>query len=93
MKFGMFFVGEYIGVTLISALISLLFFGGWLGPFLPPGIWFAIKTLAFICFFILLRAALPRPRFDQLMSWGWKFMLPLALLNLLVTGAVVLALQ
>jgi len=93
MKFGMFFVGEYIGVTLISAAVALLYFGGWLGPVLPPAVWFAIKTLAFICLFILLRAALPRPRFDQLMLWGWKFMLPLALLNLLVTGAVVLALS
>jgi NADH-quinone oxidoreductase subunit H len=93
MKFGMFFVGEYIGVTLISAMISLLYFGGWLGPILPPAIWFGIKTMAFICLFILLRAALPRPRFDQLMAWGWKFMLPLALLNLLVTGAVLLALS
>jgi NADH-quinone oxidoreductase subunit H len=93
MKFGMFFVGEYIGVTLISAAISLLYFGGWLGPVLPPAIWFAIKTLVFICLFILLRAALPRPRFDQLMAWGWKYMLPLALLNLLVTGAIVLALS
>jgi NADH-quinone oxidoreductase subunit H len=91
MKFGMFFVGEYIGVILVSAVISLLFFGGWLGPILPPGIWFAAKTMFFICFFILLRAALPRPRFDQLMSWGWKVMLPLALVNLLVTGAVILA--
>ena len=93
MKFGMFFVGEYIGVTLISATISLLYFGGWLGPILPPAVWFGMKTLAFICLFILLRAALPRPRFDQLMLWGWKIMLPLALLNLLVTGAVVLALS
>jgi NADH-quinone oxidoreductase subunit H len=91
MKFGMFFVGEYIGVMLISATISLLFFGGWLGPVLPPAVWFAAKTMAFVCLFILFRAALPRPRFDQLMSWGWKVMLPLALLNLLVTGAVVLA--
>ena len=91
MKFGMFFVGEYIGVTLISATISLLFFGGWLGPWLPAPLWFAAKTMFFICMFILFRAALPRPRFDQLMSWGWKVMLPLALLNLLVTGAVVLA--
>lgn len=90
MKFGMFFVGEYIGVILVSAAISLLFFGGWLGPILPPALWFAAKTMFFICFFILLRAALPRPRFDQLMSWGWKIMLPLALVNLLVTGAVVL---
>jgi NADH-quinone oxidoreductase subunit H len=91
MKFGMFFVGEYIGVILISATIALLFFGGWLGPVLPGPVWFAGKTMFFICLFILFRAGLPRPRFDQLMSWGWKVMLPLALLNLLVTGAVVLA--
>jgi NADH-quinone oxidoreductase subunit H len=91
MKFGMFFVGEYIGVILISAMISLLFFGGWMGPILPPAFWFGAKTMFFICTFILLRGALPRPRFDQLMSWGWKVMLPLALLNVLVTGAVVLA--
>jgi NADH-quinone oxidoreductase subunit H len=90
MKFGMFFVGEYLGITLISAMIAVLFFGGWLGPVLPPLVWFSLKTLAFICFFILLRAALPRPRFDQLMAWGWKIMLPLALANLLVTGAIVL---
>jgi NADH-quinone oxidoreductase subunit H len=90
MKFGMFFVGEYIGVVLISSAITLLYFGGWLGPFLPGPVWFAIKTFFFIGLFILFRAALPRPRFDQLMSWGWKTMLPLALLNLLVTGALIL---
>ncbi len=91
MKFGMFFVGEYMGVILISCMITLLYLGGWLGPWLPAGVWFAIKVFLLICFFILLRAALPRPRFDQLMSWGWKIMLPLALVNLLVTGALVLA--
>ncbi len=91
MKFGMFFVGEYMGVMLISVMISVLFFGGWLGPWLPPLAWIVIKTFFFIMFFILLRAGLPRPRFDQLMSWGWKIMLPLALANLLVTGALVLA--
>ena len=91
MKFGMFFVGEYLGVTLISALITVLFFGGWLGPVLPPILWFLLKTFFFITLFILLRASLPRPRFDQLMSWGWKIMLPLALANLVVTGALVLA--
>ncbi|HTU33362.1 MAG TPA: NADH-quinone oxidoreductase subunit NuoH [Candidatus Acidoferrum sp.] len=90
MKFGLFFVGEYIGIILISSLIAILFFGGWLGPVLPPLLWFLIKIFAFIGFFILLRASLPRPRFDQLMSWGWKLMLPLALANLLVTGAVVM---
>jgi NADH-quinone oxidoreductase subunit H len=91
MKFGMFFVGEYLGVILISSLIAILFFGGWLGPILPPIVWFLIKTFFFISFFILLRASLPRPRFDQLMSWGWKVMLPLSLANLLITGAVTLA--
>jgi NADH-quinone oxidoreductase subunit H len=91
MKFGMFFVGEYMGVTLISSLITLLFFGGWLGPaFLPPIIWFFLKTGVFICFFILLRASLPRPRYDQLMTVGWKILLPLALLNILVTGALLI---
>ena len=66
------------------------FFGGWLGPVLPPVAWFALKTSLFLCFFILLRAALPRPRFDQLMAFGWKAMLPLALLNLLATGGILL---
>jgi NADH-quinone oxidoreductase subunit H len=91
MKFGMFFVGEYLGITLISALISTLFFGGWLGPVLPPVVWFLLKTFVFIAGFILLRASLPRPRYDQLMSFGWKVMLPLALLNLMVTGGIILA--
>ncbi|HEX2962945.1 MAG TPA: NADH-quinone oxidoreductase subunit NuoH [Ignavibacteriales bacterium] len=91
MKFGMFFVGEYLGITLISAMIVTLFFGGWLGPgFLPPVVWFLLKTFVFILFFVLLRASLPRPRYDQLMSYGWKLLLPLSLLNLVVTGAVLM---
>jgi NADH-quinone oxidoreductase subunit H len=91
MKFGMFFVGEYMGVTLISALITTLFFGGWLGPsFLPPVFWFFFKTFIFICLFILIRASLPRPRYDQLMEVGWKVLLPLVLLNILITGAVII---
>ena len=91
MKFGMFFVGEYLGITLISALIALLFFGGWLGPsFLPPAFWFFFKTAVFIFLFILLRASLPRPRYDQLMEVGWKVLLPLVLLNILVTGAIII---
>jgi NADH-quinone oxidoreductase subunit H len=91
MKFGMFFVGEYLGITLISSMITVLFFGGWMGPWLPPLVWFLVKVFAFICFFILLRGSLPRLRFDQLMSLGWKVMLPLALVNLVVTGAVMMA--
>ncbi len=95
MKFGMFFVGEYLGISLISCMIVALFFGGWyglpfIGPFLPPVIWFALKVMFFICGFILLRAALPRTRYDQLIALGWKVMLPLSLINLIVTGAVVL---
>lgn len=94
MKFGMFFVGEYLGLVLVSSLITVLFFGGWLGPaFLPPIFWFVIKAFAFICFFILLRAAIPRPRYDQLMSYGWLFLLPVSLINLLVTGAIILSTQ
>lgn len=92
MKFVMFFVGEYLGITLVSCMITILFFGGWLGPsFLPPIVWFLIKMFAFILFFILLRASLARPRYDQLMGFGWKLLLPLTLLNVLITGAVVLS--
>ncbi|MDA8077505.1 MAG: NADH-quinone oxidoreductase subunit NuoH [Nitrospiraceae bacterium] len=91
MKFGMFFVGEYLGVTLVSAMITTLFFGGWMGPLLPPVVWFLLKTFFFICFFILLRASLPRPRYDQLMALGWKVMLPLSLMNIVITGGILLA--
>jgi NADH-quinone oxidoreductase subunit H len=91
MKFGMFFVGEYLSVLFSSVLVVVLFFGGWLGPdFLPPLAWMALKTFGFVCVFILLRAALPRPRYDQMMSFGWKVMLPVSLINLLVTGGVAL---
>ncbi|MFZ4462740.1 MAG: NADH-quinone oxidoreductase subunit NuoH [Bacteroidales bacterium] len=92
MKFGMFFVGEYLGITLISALVTTLFLGGWQGPeFLPPLAWFTIKVFGFIAFIILLRASLPRPRYDQLLSFGWKVLLPLSLINILVTGAILLS--
>lgn len=94
MKFAMFMLGEYLGLILVSCMIVTLFFGGWLGPFgiglLPPIVWFSIKVFLVICFFVLLRAAIPRPRYDQLMSLGWKVMLPLTLINLVVTGAVAL---
>ncbi|NND81697.1 MAG: NADH-quinone oxidoreductase subunit NuoH [Gammaproteobacteria bacterium] len=97
MKFAMFMLGEYLGLILISCMITTLFFGGWLAPFgatwLPPIVWFSLKTFIIICFFVLLRAAIPRPRYDQLMSLGWKVMLPLTLVNLVVTGAVALWMQ
>ncbi len=91
MKFGMFFVGEYVGITLIAVMITVLFFGGWKGPLLPPIVWLILKSSVFVGFFILLRATLPRPRFDQLMSYGWKVMLPVALINLIATGGIALA--
>ena len=93
MKFAMFMLGEYLGLLLISCMIATLFFGGWLGPWLPPIIWFSIKVFVLICFFILLRAAIPRPRYDQLMALGWKVMLPLSLLNLVLTGVIALLLE
>jgi NADH-quinone oxidoreductase subunit H len=93
MKFGMFFVGEYVGMILTAAMATVLFLGGWLGPVLPPLAWFLLKTTLLVVFFILLRAALPRPRYDQLMALGWKVLLPLSLLNLVITGGLVLAVQ
>jgi len=101
MKFGMFFVGEYIGVLLISSMVTTLFFGGWLGPVFGPAwlraalpvFWFAVKTFFFVGLFILMRGSLPRPRYDQLMAFGWKVLLPLALANMVITGGVLLALK
>ncbi len=90
MKFAMFLLGEYLGMIVISALIATLFFGGWLGPWLPPIVWFLLKTMFFVLSFILLRASLPRPRYDQLMRIGWKIMFPLALANLLITAGILL---
>lgn len=93
MKFALFFMGEYLEVILIGAMVTVLFLGGWHGPVLPGVVWFLIKMFAVIFVFIWARATLPRFRFDQLMGFGWKWLLPLALLNLLMTGAVALALQ
>ncbi|WHZ29644.1 MAG: NADH-ubiquinone oxidoreductase chain H [Nitrospira sp.] len=90
MKFGMFFVGEYLSVILLSAMTVILFFGGWHGPWLPPVMWFVLKMAFFIVLIILIRATWPRFRFDQLLSFGWKIVMPLALINLLVTGGLVL---
>lgn len=93
MKFGMFYVGEYLGVMIVSMLITILFFGGWLGPFLPAPVWFLLKTFLLIALFILIRASLPRFRYDQLMSFAWKLLLPLSLLNVVVTGGILLYLR
>ncbi|MCG4256853.1 NADH-quinone oxidoreductase subunit NuoH [Acetobacter senegalensis] len=90
MKFGMFFIAEYAGIILISSLVTTLYLGGWQGPLLPAALWFLLKTTSVVIFFILLRAALPRPRYDQLMALGWKILLPLSLLNVTATGTVLM---
>ena len=90
MRFGLFFVGEYINIIVLGGLAATLFLGGWHGPWLPSIVWFAVKTLAFAFFFIWLRGTYPRLRYDQLMHFGWKFLVPLALVNILATGWVLM---
>ncbi|AHI25055.1 NADH-quinone oxidoreductase subunit H [Komagataeibacter xylinus] len=90
MKFGMFFIAEYAGIVLVASLVTTLYLGGWRGPFLPPAVWFVIKTGGMVVFFILLRAGLPRPRYDQLMALGWKILLPLSLFNVMATGTILM---
>jgi len=90
MKFAMFYLVEYAEALAISAIITTLFLGGWRGPLLPPIVWFVLKV--FIVFFIMVwtRTTLPRVRIDQLMALAWKFLLPLALINLVITAIQVL---
>ncbi|HLQ64646.1 MAG TPA: NADH-quinone oxidoreductase subunit NuoH [bacterium] len=88
-KFAMFYIGEYVAVVTMSALITTLFWGGWHGPVLPGVLWFVAKTLAFIFVFIWVRATLPRVRHDQLMAFGWKVLVPLGLVNIVATALAV----
>ncbi|HEX7485721.1 MAG TPA: NADH-quinone oxidoreductase subunit NuoH [Vicinamibacterales bacterium] len=95
MAFAMFFLAEYINMVTVSAVATDLFLGGWHGPFLPASlgwIWFLIKISALLFFYIWMRWTLPRYRYDQLMQFGWKILLPLAVLNLLATAAGVMLL-
>jgi NADH-quinone oxidoreductase subunit H len=90
MSFALFFLGEYLAILLVASLATTLFLGGWLGPaFLPGPVWFGLKVGVIAVVFIWLRAVLPRPRYDQLIGFAWKFALPLALVNLLLTGWIV----
>ena len=88
MKFALFFMAEYANIITVSAVAVTFFFGGWRGPFLPPVVWFLIKMALCIFFFIWLRSTYPRFRYDQLMKFGWKILLPVALVNILITGLV-----
>lgn len=90
MRFSTFFIGEYAAMISVSAVGTTIFFGGWQGPLLPPFVWFFLKVLAFMFFYIWLRATFPRLRYDQLMAFGWKVLFPLALLNTMVTAAFVM---
>lgn len=92
MKFALYFLAEYANMMVVSGIAISVFFGGWHGPVLPPVVWFLIKLSLFLFFYVWLRATFPRLRYDQLMAFGWKVLLPASLLNLAVT-AVVLALQ
>ncbi len=86
MKFALFYMAEFMNTFSISAIVATLYLGGWQGPFLPSWIWFFIKTYALIFVMMWFRGTLPRLRVDQLMGFAWKFLLPLALVNILVTG-------
>ena len=88
-KFAMFYVGEYVGVITMGALVTTLFLGGWQGPLLPPVLWFLLKVFVVVCFFIWVRATLPRVRYDHLMALGWKILIPAGLLNVAATACVI----
>jgi NADH-quinone oxidoreductase subunit H len=88
MRFGLYFMGEYLSLIVLGSLVAVFFWGGWRGPFLPPLVWFIIKVWIVIFFMIWMRGALPRLRYDQLMRLGWKFLIPIALLNIIATGAL-----
>jgi NADH-quinone oxidoreductase subunit H len=93
MRFAMFFLAEYINMVTVSAVATDLYLGGWHGPWLPESfgwIWFLLKVSALLFFYVWMRWTLPRYRYDQLMAFGWKVLLPLSVVNLLVTAAGVL---
>jgi len=91
MKFALFFMGEYAHLVVVCAVATTLFLGGWQGPFLPGVLWFLIKTFVLVFFCIWERGTFPRLRYDQIMHFGWKILLPLTLANVVVT-AIVMAL-
>jgi NADH-quinone oxidoreductase subunit H len=89
-RFGLFFLGEYVHLQVLGALVAVLFLGGWRGPILPAPVWLFIKIIFVALIMIWVRGTLPRLRYDQLMALGWKILIPAALINIMVTGAVLL---
>jgi len=90
MRFGLFFLGEYVHIQVLGALIAVFFLGGWHGPCLPPVVWLMVKILVVALIMIWVRGTLPRLRYDQLMALGWKVLIPVSLINIVLTGAVML---
>ena len=90
MRFGLFFLGEYVHMQVLGALTAVFFLGGWRGPLLPPMVWLFIKIILISLVMIWIRGTLPRLRYDQLMALGWKVLIPAALINIMVTGAILL---
>lgn len=90
MRFGLFFIGEYVHMQVLGALTAVFFLGGWQGPFLPAPVWLLIKIIMVALVMIWIRGTLPRLRYDQLMAIGWKVLVPAALINIVITGAVIL---
>lgn len=90
MKFAMFFLAEYVNILAVSSIAVTLFFGGWLGPGNIPVVWYFLKVAVFVFFFMWVRATMPRFRYDQLMSFGWKVLVPIATINLLITAYLTL---
>lgn len=86
MRFGLFFLGEYVHIMVFGGIVSVLFLGGWRGPLLPPVLWLLLKILIVALFMIWVRGTLPRLRYDQLMTLGWKVLIPAALVNILLTA-------
>ncbi|MCF8049626.1 MAG: NADH-quinone oxidoreductase subunit NuoH [Desulfobacterales bacterium] len=90
MRFGMFFIGEYVHIQVLGALVAVFFLSGWRGPVLPGPVWLLIKMLAVAMVMIWIRATLPRFRYDQLMEIGWKVLIPVSLINIVATGALMM---
>ncbi len=90
MRFGLFFLGEYVHMQVLGALLAVFFLGGWRGPLLPGPLWLFIKIILVALVMIWIRGTLPRLRYDQLMALGWKVLIPAALVNIVVTGAILL---
>ncbi len=90
MRFGLFFLGEYVHIQVLGALVAVFFLGGWRGPFLPPAVWLLLKIFLVAVIMIWVRGTLPRLRYDQLMALGWKVLIPVSLINIVLTGAFML---